>query len=74
MTLFAYDMENMCYGGIGKQIYTKEITELTPDEQVMLGKYVLQMYSDAAAAEFDKRQLAAQEKKILKIRKEMFGV
>lgn len=74
LTLFAYDMADSCYGGIGKRIFTQEITELTPDEQLMLDEHVLHMYSDAAAAEFDNRQLAAQEKKILKIRKEMFGV
>jgi hypothetical protein len=74
LTLFVYDMADSCHGGIGNKICSKEVTGLTADEQVMLNEYVLNIYSNAAAAEFDKRQLAAQEKKILKIRKEMFGV
>lgn len=74
LILYVYDMENSFRGGIGKKIFTKEITEFEPDEQVMLDQYVLRMYNDAACEEFDKRQNAAQNKKILKIRKEMFGV
>lgn len=74
LTLFVYDMSDSYWGGIGKKILTREIDVFTVEEQILLSEHVLTIYSNAAAAEFDKRQLAAQEKKILKIREEMFGV
>lgn len=50
LTLFVYDIADSFSGGIGRKLefLTRKITEFTPDEKVLLDKYVLDIYTTAA--------------------------
>lgn len=72
--IFVYDMENMTFGGIGKQIHEQEIVEFTPAECVILDKMVESIYTAAAEVEFQKREEAARTEKIMELRRQLFGV
>ena len=74
ITLHVYKMEDTCYGGIGDMSVSKEITDLTKAEQVLLDGYLLDIYSEAAAREFNRRREAAEKVEIQKLRLELFGV
>jgi len=74
ITLYVYDMENSLSGGIGNKIFEAAVTDFAPNEKILLGKYVLDIYTKAAAKEFDQREMDKMNLKILKVRKELFGV
>lgn len=72
--LFVYDMADPFHGGIGKVIYKTTITEFTDKERELLNQIVEGIYTDAADAEVTRREDAERQKKVLEIRKEMFGI
>lgn len=71
--LFVYDIEDNFRGGFGKKIYEEVITEFTTAETVMLDRMVRDIYTEAAEAEFQRREEAARTEKIMALRKELFG-
>lgn len=74
VNLFVYEMADSFSGGIGKKIYEETITEFTVVEEIMLQRLVEGIYTSAAEDELLRREDEERMKKILEIRKEMFGV
>lgn len=72
--LFIYDMADSYSGGIGKRIFEKVIDKLTPDEQIILDRMVMAMYSYVAERQLRQTEQTKRDKKILKLRRKMFGV
>lgn len=72
--IFVYEIEDNFRGGIGNRIYETTVVEFTPAEIKVLDDVVLRIYTEAATDEFTRREEAERKKKVLAIRKEMFGV
>lgn len=71
--LFVYCMLDSFHGGVGERVIDELITDLTKEEQKMLDEVILAEYTRLAEEEFELREESARKKRILEVRKELFG-
>lgn len=72
--LYVYEIADSFSGGIGKCIYSTLVTEFTAREKEELNKVVMDIYTEAAEEELERRERRHREQQIINLRKEMFGV
>lgn len=75
LTLYVYEMECSFRGGIGKQVFEHEVKveDLTESEQMMFCQVVLTEYTAYADRELERRDEEERQKRVIALRKELFG-
>lgn len=74
ISLNVFDMQSFAYGGIGKRLYSEEVTKFTPEEKAKIESVILEKKTELAEKELEQREEEIRQNKILTIRQEIFGV